>query len=140
MPRWADEWMQVWYEMPMEFRLNKGLYRTFLRETLFTEAGIGEEAFGLDKVFTHRSFLSRIRKGSPAWLKQVLKPVLYPESRVNMNNMTALTSKMLERMHLDTRYSNPWNINKIEALWYFDILDKEFMRKHLHELLTLLEN
>lgn len=117
MPLWDDEWMQIWYSLPNEFRYDKNFYKKWLNKSLLEPFDITGEPQGIDNYKTHKGLLTYLKHNTSASLRKLLKPLFISKKVQDINNFEELKKIIYKKIKDSKQIDINKNVNHINALW-----------------------
>ncbi len=123
LPLCDNEFIDFWRYMPFQYKYDKGFYKDFLSEKLFSPLGINFTHTTFDNYFTHSGLFTYLREHAPKGVRKLLRQFLIKDKEIDVNGLNTLYEMIYKRLDKDN-IKKDQDLNFIEGLWYIENLKK----------------
>lgn len=120
MPLWDNGYVNLWYNIPNQYRKDRVLYKQFLNSYLFGPMGIEQNMNKVDGLFESDNLLTKIKAMTPKPIRQGLKKLLIPENQIDANRQQWLAGRIYQGIEDKTAVVDPRALNHVHACWYLE--------------------
>jgi asparagine synthase (glutamine-hydrolysing) len=122
MPLWDDGYVNLWYNIPNQYRKDRTLYKQFLNAYLFEPFGIEQNMNKVDGLFETDNLLTKIKAITPKPIRQGLKKLLIPENQIDANRQQWLSGRIYQEIEDKSVVVDPRALNHVHACWYLETI------------------
>lgn len=123
MPLWDDGWVNLWYNIPNEYRRDRALYKQYLDAQLFQPLGIQQNMAKVDSLFESEGLLTKIKALTPKPIRQGLKKLLIPTNQQDANRLQWLAGRIYQEIQDKSVVKDPTAMNHVHACWYLETVE-----------------
>lgn len=120
MPLWERNFVEFWYHVSNQFRIDKKFYEQMLHKHYFGPLNISIKIKRFDDNYRHDSVWFYVKKYIPRFIRTLFKTVLIQEKNRDINRFSVL-HKMIKKKLKDKRGINSeMDVNYLESRYFLE--------------------